>query len=105
MNDGITTKLEIGIWLRSFQTKWMNNRIPTSWKRIEKETKDRKLELERLREAARELEETNHLTKAEEKLKQINRRSNKIQARLSEKKNFRHELLEDRRGRCSKEIS
>ena len=78
MNDGITTKLEIGIWLRSFQTKWMNNGIPTSWKRIEKETKDRKLELERLREAARELEETNHLTKAEEKLKQINRRSNKI---------------------------
>ena len=78
MNDGITTKLEIGIWLRSLQTKWMNNGIPTRWKRIEKETKDRKLELERLREAARELEETNHLTKAEEKLKQINRRSNKI---------------------------
>ena len=62
----------------------MNNGIPTSWKRIEKETKDRKLELERLRVAARELEETNRLTKAEEELKQDNRQSNKIQARLSE---------------------
>ena len=62
----------------------MNNGIPTSWKRIENETKDRKLELERLRVAARELEETNRLTKAEEELKQDNRQSNKIQARLSE---------------------
>ena len=55
----------------------MNNGIPTSWKRIEKETKDRKLELERFRVAARELEETNRLTKAEEELKQDNRQSNK----------------------------
>ena len=73
-------------------------------KRIEKETKDRKKELERLRVAARELEETKRLMKAEEEIAQLkralaakedNRQSNKIQERLSEKKSFRHEPVED----------
>jgi hypothetical protein len=73
-------------------------------KKLEKETKNRKLELERLRVAARELEETNRLMKAEEEIvrlkrelaaKEDNRQTNKIQARLTEKKSFRHELVED----------
>jgi hypothetical protein len=68
-------------------------------KKIEKETKDRKSELERLRVAVRELEEAND--SAEEEIAQLkqalaakedNQRSNKIQVRSSEnlKKGSRH---------------
>ena len=61
-------------------------------KKIEKETKDRKLELERLRVASRELEEENRLMKAKEEFAQLkrtladNRQSNKIRAKSSKKK-------------------
>ena len=67
--------------------RWQSDEL----KKIEKETKDRKSELERLRVAARELDEANRLMKAEEeeiaRLKRIlganedNRRNDKIQAR------------------------
>ena len=71
-------------------------------RRIEKETKDRKSELDRLRVAARELEEVNRLRKAEEEeiaqLKRAlaakeedNRRNKNGRARSSEKKRSRRE--------------
>jgi hypothetical protein len=70
-------------------------------KKIEKETKDRKSELNRLRAAARELEEEKRLKKAEEEeiaqlkrapaAKEDNRRCNNIQARSSIKKSSRRE--------------
>ena len=74
--------------------QWQSDEL----KKIEKEAKDRKSELERLRVAARELEETNRLVKAmkeEEEIAQLkrvlaakedNRRSNNIREQSSEKK-------------------
>jgi hypothetical protein len=77
--------------------RWRSDEL----KKIEKETKDRKSELERLRAlAACELEEANRSMKAaKEEIAQLkqalaakedNQRSNEIQARSSEKKSSRH---------------
>ena len=70
-------------------------------KKIEKKARDRKLELERLREAASELEEANRLKKAEDEeiaelkrriaAEEENRQSNRIGGWLSEKKSSRQE--------------
>jgi hypothetical protein len=80
-------------------------------KKIEKEIKDKKLELERLQAATHEREEANRsIMKKEDEIAQLkralavqvagkedNRQSNKIkiQARSSEKKSFRHELEDE----------
>lgn len=71
-------------------------------KRIEKETKDRKSQLERLRVAARELEEANRKAEEEEEeiaqlkralaAKEANRRGNNTRARSSERKSSRQEV-------------
>ena len=74
-------------------------------KRIEKETKDRKSELERLRVAARELQEANRLMEAEEEkiaqlkralaAKEDNRQSNRIRRARSSEENLRSSRQED----------
>ena len=74
-------------------------------KKIEQETKARKLELQRLREAASELEKANRLKKAEEEeiaqlkrrlaVEEDNRRSNKIRARRNEMMSSRQEYEVD----------
>jgi hypothetical protein len=78
--------------------RWLSDEL----KKIEKETEDRKSELERLRVAVHELEEAKRLMKAEEEeiaqlkralsaVKKDNRQSNKIRARPSEKQSSREE--------------
>ena len=68
-------------------------------KKIEKEIKDQKSELERLQVATREREEANRLMEEEigAQLRELedNRQSNKIQARSSGKKSFRHEVEDE----------
>jgi len=77
--------------------QWQSDEL----KKIEKETKNRKSELERLRAAARELQEANQLMEAEEEeiaqlkqalgAKEDNRGSSKTRGRSSEKKSSRQE--------------
>ena len=78
--------------------QWQSDEL----KNIEKETKNRKSELERLRAAARELEKARELERAEEEeiaqlkrtlaVKEDNRGSSLTRGRSSEKRSFRQEV-------------